>query len=90
MTDYIALQNKQSGRKNEESAISFFRSCLLECLWHKKNGHRKGDATTVNKKKVELKYNLFYVIFNLSFLRINSFISVRFLAACAKPEHPDG
>ncbi len=81
--------NNPSG-KNEESTISFFRSCLLECLWHKKNGHRKGDATTVNKKKVELKYNSFYVIFNLSFLRINSFISVRFLAACAKPEHPDG
>ncbi len=92
MTDYIALQNKQYERKNEESAISFFRSCFLGvficCI--RKNGRRKGDATTVNKKKVELKYNSFYVIFNLSFLRINSFISVRFLAACAKPEHPDG
>ncbi len=67
------------------SALVFWGVCCI-----RKNGHRKGDATTVNKKKVELKYNSFYVIFNLSFLRINSFISVRFLAACAKPEHLDG
>ena len=66
MTDYIALQNKQSGRQKRR--ISYFVFPLLffggVYLLHKKNGRRKGDATTVNKKKVELKYNSFYVIFN--------------------------
>ena len=77
MTDYIALQNKQSGRQKRR--ISYFVFPLLffggVYLLHKKNGRRKGDATTVNKKKVELKYNSFYVIFNLSFFE-NKFVYI--------------
>ncbi len=87
------ISNPSGKTKNQLFRFSALVFVLLisGCLSAiKKNGRRKGDATTVNKKKVELKYNSFYVIFNLSFLRINSFILVRFLAACAKPEHPDG